>query len=366
MTLFVDIRSRLGDFTLDARFESAGGLTALFGPSGAGKTSLIHIIAGLRRPDAGRVAVDGVVLVDTETGVFIPKHRRRVGYVFQEGRLFPHLTVRQNLLYGAWFKPKGERRGDLNHIVEMLGLSALLRRRPGDLSGGEKQRVAIGRALLAAPRILLMDEPLASLDEARKAEIFPYIERLRDETKTPIIYVSHSVREVARLATSIVMLSEGRVTAAGPAGEVMGRTELFPEGARAEAGALIPATVAGHDAEFGLTRLDSAAGALTVPRLDLGIGAPVRARVRARDVMIALDRPENMSALNVLAGTVAGFGAAEGPVIDVRLDCNGQALTARITRRSVSALDLTPGRPVFAVIKSITFDDRSLSQAPGG
>src|SRR5256886_3586772 len=221
--LSVAVEHRLGDFRLHAAFDSAGGLTALFGRSGSGKTSLVNAIAGLIRPGRGRIVVDGAVLTDTTAGVSVPAHRRRIGYVFQEGRLFPHLTVRQNLLYGRWFAPAAERGGRLDDIVALLGIEALLGRRPALLSGGEKQRVAIGRALLANPRLLLMDEPLASLDEARKSEILPYIERLRDESGVPIVYVSHQVGEVARLATTMVVLTEGRVAAVGPAAAIMGR-----------------------------------------------------------------------------------------------------------------------------------------------
>ena len=230
--LSVAVHHRLGNFVLDAAFDSAGGLTALFGPSGAGKTSLINAIAGLLRPDHGKIVVDGAVLTDTERGVFLPARKRRIGYVFQEGRLFPHLTVRQNLLYGRWFAPPMERKGgapgEVDHVIELLGIGALLQRRPAHLSGGEKQRVAIGRALLARPRLLVMDEPLASLDEARKTEILPYIERLRDEARVPIIYVSHQIAEVTRLATTLVVLSEGRVAAVGPTARIMGRIDLFP------------------------------------------------------------------------------------------------------------------------------------------
>ncbi len=196
----------------------------------------------------------------------MPKHRRRIGYVFQEGRLFPHLTVRQNMLYGRWFTPAAERHGDFDHVVELLGIAGLLDRRPSGLSGGEKQRVAIGRALLASPRLLLMDEPLASLDEARKGEILPYIERLRDETQTPIIYVSHSVPEVARLATTMVLLSQGKVAASGPVADVMSRLDLFPLTGRHEAGAVLDMEIAAHDIRYELTTLRSAAGTLRVPR----------------------------------------------------------------------------------------------------
>jgi molybdate transport system ATP-binding protein len=290
----------------------------------------------------------------------VPQHRRRIGYVFQEGRLFPHLTVRQNLLYGRWFAGGGETAGDLDRVIDLLGIGSLLERRPGRLSGGEKQRVAIGRALLAHPRLLLMDEPLASLDEQRKAEILPYIERLRDESKVPIVYVSHSIPEVARLATTVVLLSEGSVAAVGPTSEIMQRVDLFPLTGRAEAGAVIEATVQRHDNRFGLTEATSRAGCWTLHRLDAPVGARLRLRVRARDVMLARTRPADLSALNVLPGIVAAIGAADGPIVEVRVDCNGEALIARLTRYSVERLSLAPGTPVFALIKSVALDRRSL------
>ena len=361
--LSVQIRHRLGDFVLDAAFDSAGGLTALFGRSGAGKTSLINAIAGLLRPDRGRITLDGRALTDTERGLFVPPPRRRIGYVFQEGRLFPHLTVRQNLLYGGWFAPRREPPAAIARIVDLLGIGALLQRRPANLSGGEKQRVAIGRALLARPRLLVMDEPLASLDEERKGEILPYIERLRDEAAVPIVYVSHQVAEVTRLATTMVVLSEGRVAAIGSPAEIMGRIDLFPLTGRAEAGALLATTVAAHDPAFGLTTLRAAAGDLRVPYLDLPVGAALRVRIRARDVMIGLQPPAGLSALNVLPGIVAELGRADGPIIEIRLDCAGEPLIARLTRRSVEGLGLAPGRQVYAVIKSIAFDHHAFAGA---
>ena len=359
--LSIAVAHRFAGFALDAAFDSSAGLTALFGRSGAGKTTLINAIAGLLRPDRGHIAVDGEVLTDTERGLFVPARRRRIGYVFQEGRLFPHLTVRQNLLYGRWFAPKAARPRQIDDVIDMLGVGALLGRRPANLSGGEKQRVAIGRALLAGPRLLVMDEPLASLDEARKTEILPYIERLRDAAGVPIVYVSHQVAEVARLATTLVVLSEGRVAAIGPAAQIMGRIDLFPLTGRAEAGAILATRVAGHDPEFGLTTLRAAAGELRVPHLDLPIGAALRVRIRARDVMIALEPPAALSALNVLPGTVAEIGPADGAIVEMRLDCAGEALVARLTRRSVETLGLAPGRPVYAVIKSIAFDHHALA-----
>ena len=366
MTVLVDIDHRQGAFSLKASFASSGRLTALFGPSGSGKSSLISLIAGLTRPDRGRIEVDGRVLVDTEAGVFVPKYKRRIGMVFQEALLFPHMSVAHNLRYGRWFTPPVERYAHMDAVVDLLGIEALLDRRPGKLSGGEKQRVAIGRALLASPRLLLMDEPLASLDDARKAEILPYIERLRDETKIPIVYVSHSVAEVARLASEVVMLSEGQVVASGPTGEVMQRLDLLPAGERSEGGAVLETVVARHDEAFGMTVLGSSAGEIRVPRLPMALGAPVRLRIRARDVMVATLEPKGLSALNVLAGKVAAIEPGEGAAVLVRIDCNGAVVMARITRQSRQALELEIGRRVFAVVKTVSFDNANTAAGPRG
>ena len=219
--LLVDVEHEQGAFRLTAGFAAPAGVTALFGRSGSGKTTLVRIIGGLVRPRRGRVVVAGETLVDTARGIAVPPHRRRIGYVFQEGRLFPHLTVRQNLLFGRWFAPRREPGTEPGAIVDLLGIGHILNRRPGALSGGEAQRVAIGRALLAKPRLLLMDEPLAALDDARKAEILPFIARLRDEARVPIVYVSHARAEVARLADTVVLIEDGRVTAAGPAAGIL-------------------------------------------------------------------------------------------------------------------------------------------------
>lgn len=356
MTIAVDIAHRQGTFELEASFASSGRLTALFGPSGSGKSSLISVIAGLTRPDRGRVEVDGRVLIDTKAGIFIPMHKRRIGMVFQEALLFPHMSVAHNLRFGRWFTPAAEHYADFDAVVELLGIGALLERRPGKLSGGEKQRVAIGRALLASPKLLLMDEPLASLDDARKAEILPYIERLRDETKIPIVYVSHSIAEVARLASDVVVLAEGKVMACGAAGEIMRRLDLLPAQERGEGGALLEATVERHDETFDMTVLASKAGEVRVSRLDMAAGAPVRLRIRARDVMIATVRPEGLSALNVLPGKIEAIEPGEGMAVTVRIDCNGAAVMARITQKSRQALDLEVGRQVFAVVKTVSFD----------
>jgi molybdate transport system ATP-binding protein len=357
----VDVQHRLGSFELKAQFVSEGRVTALFGRSGSGKTSLVNIIGGLIRPDHAHISLDGDVIVDTKHKIFVPKHRRRIGYVFQEGRLFPHLTVRQNLLYGWWFTPAAKRLGQLAQIVALLGIGHLLDRRPRSLSGGEKQRVAIGRALLATPRLLLMDEPLASLDEARKAEILPYLERLYDETKVPIIYVSHSVPEVARLASTMVVMTDGRVVATGPTADIMARLDLVPFTNLVEAGAVLEAEVLEHDEQFDLTVLGLCGGRLWVPRLnERSLGTKVRVHIRARDVMISTRRPEGLSALNVLRGVVAELGPQCGPILDLRLDCGGQAILARLTQRSVESLGLSQGTSVYAVIKTVGFDRQTL------
>ena len=365
MTVAVDIAHRLGAFDLEARFESDGRLVALFGHSGSGKTSLVNLIGGLARPETGRIAVDGRVLVDVEAGVFVPAHKRRIGYVFQDARLFPHMSVAQNLRYGRFFAPAADRYADFDAVVSLLGIEPLLDRRPGRLSGGEKQRVAIGRALLASPRLILMDEPLASLDEARKAEILPYIETLRDEAGIPIVYVSHSIAEVARLATDVVALSGGRVAACGPAAQVLPRLDLSATGERDGESALIELAMATPDDGYGLSLLRSAAGGeWRLPRVDAPAGARLRVRIRARDVMLATQRPQGVSALNVLRVRIGAIAEGDGPQALVRLDHGGDALVARVTRRSVATLGLTPGREVFAIVKTVTFDPATSAPAP--
>ncbi|MDX8511618.1 molybdenum ABC transporter ATP-binding protein [Mesorhizobium captivum] len=356
MTIVVDISHRLGDFAIEANFESAGRLTALFGPSGSGKSTLINLIAGLIRPEKGRIAVDGRVLVDTAAGIFVPMHKRRIGMVFQDARLFPHMSVAGNLRYGRWFTPPSERYANMDAVVDLLGIGHLLDRRPAKLSGGEKQRVAIGRALLASPKLLLMDEPLASLDEARKAEILPYIERLRDETRIPIVYVSHSIAEVARLASDVVVLSQGKVAAFGQTDAIMQRLDLLPAEERGEGGAVLDTRVLRHDEAFGMTVLGSPAGEIRIPRIARPAGAPVRLRIRARDVMIATEQPAGLSALNILAGTIAAVRPGIGPTVEIAIDCNGATVLARITEQSKQSLRLALGRKVFAVIKTVSFD----------
>ena len=355
MSLLVDVHHLQGDFALDAAFESGGRLTALFGPSGSGKSTLINVIGGLIRPRRAKIIADGRVLVDTGRRLFAPAHRRRVGYVFQDARLFPHLSVRSNLSYGRWFAPRAERGADFDVVVTLLDIAPLLERRPASLSGGEKQRVAIGRALLASPRLILMDEPLASLDEARKAEILPYIERLRDEARVPIVYVSHSVAEVARLATDIAVLKAGRLQAFGPTADILARLDLLSE-EPGEGGAVLEMAVREHDRAFSMTVLRSPVGEIHIPAVNAPLGSRMRVRLRARDVMIATERPRGLSALNVLSGAIAAIAPVSDSALDVRLDCGGQPVVARITRLSAERLRLVPGQQVFAVIKTVSVD----------
>jgi molybdate transport system ATP-binding protein len=363
MTIVVDVEKRLGDFSLAARFQSEGRVTALFGRSGAGKTTLVNLIAGLIRPDGGRIIVDGEALNDTARGIFVPAHRRRIGYVFQEGRLFPHMSVRSNLLYGRRLSPRGGRWGSLEATVDLLGIGHLLSRRPSGLSGGEKQRVALGRALLASPRLLLLDEPLAALDEARKADLLPYIERLRDEMQLPIVYVSHSIEEVARIADTMVVLADGKAVATGPVGDILARADLRPYTGQAEASVILTATVVAGDTGGGVTHLDHPAGRMSVPGLRLPPGSAVRLRIRARDVAIAVGEPGRLSIRNRLAATVTTITPDQSPMVEVRLDAGGDTVIASITHEAALALGLRQGMPVVALIKSAAFDRMSLGPA---
>ena len=355
MTLSVAVEHEQGAFHLDARFECGEGVTALFGQSGAGKSTIVNAIAGLLRPRQGRISLNGEVLFSANRGIHVPARKRRFGYVFQEGRLFPHLTVRQNLVYARLFGARITA-GEFNHIVELLGLGDLQERRPAQLSGGEKQRVAIGRALLAQPRLLLLDEPLASLDGHRRNEILQYIELMRDEVRIPIIYVSHSVEEVVRLAATVVVVSAGKVAATGEVEAIMGRPDLRTAAGLFEGGTVIEARVTGQDMQYELATLAFDGGVLTVTNLDALLGEPVRVRIRARDVSIALEAPRGISIQNVLRGRITVIGPARSGVVDVTIAVGAVVLRSRITQRAVEQLALAPGLGVHALIKAVSLD----------
>ncbi|MVO16309.1 molybdenum ABC transporter ATP-binding protein [Parasedimentitalea huanghaiensis] len=353
MSLSVDIRHTLGDLVVEVAFEAPGGITALFGQSGSGKTTVINAVAGLLTPQSGRIALHSSVLFDHTHRTNVAPYRRRLGYVFQDARLFPHLTVLGNLTYGSRFAPRDNAGPALEDVTDMLGITSLLNRRPGGLSGGEKQRVAIGRALLSHPRMLLMDEPLAALDTNRKEEILPYLEQLRDVTGLPILYVSHSVAEVARLADTVVVLDQGRVAQVGPTEHVFSDPGMVRQLGLREAGAVLPATVTTHHTD-GLTELAVSGGTLMLPQVDLPTGASTRVRILAQDVILSRERPVGLSALNILSATVTEIRAGGGPGVVVQLQCGQDHLLARITRRSAQALGLAAGVSCHAVIKSVS------------
>jgi molybdate transport system ATP-binding protein len=351
--LEIRLKHQQGNFRLDAAFQGAeSGVTALYGPSGAGKTSIVNMVAGLLKPDIGRIAVNGLCLFDSVKHIDLPPEKRRIGYVFQDGRLLPHLSVRSNLTYGMRRTPVDRRFIKFDAVVDLLGIAHLLQRRPSRLSGGEKQRVAIGRALLTSPAMLLMDEPLASLDAARKAEVLPFIMRLGREFAIPILYVSHALDEILNLATRMVMIQEGRVLADGDLDDLLSRSDLQPHFGRTETESVISTVVDDPQDAFGLTRLRFGDRILKVLRIEAAKGEPVRVRIPARHVAIALEPPGQTSFQNIFPGEIREILDHGGPFVDVRLNI-GRSLWARITRQSLLELNLRPGQPVFALIKSV-------------
>ena len=353
MGISVDIQHAFRGFSLDVRFEAHAGVTALFGRSGSGKTTLINAIAGLLTPQSGRIVVGDRVLFDRDAGINVPVHKRGIGYVFQEPRLFPHLSVARNLRYGMRFRTSGAAALGFDHVVDLLGLSTLIDRAPAGLSGGEKQRVAIGRALLSSPDILLMDEPLAALDAPRKAEILPFLARLRDEVAVPIVYVSHSMGEVARLASHMVMLKDGAVITQGHTEAVLSDPEMVPWVGVRSAGSVLSARLDAQEPD-GLSRLAISGGVLYMPKVAGDIGAQVRVRVMAQDVMLSLSEPSDMSALNILRCRVLSIRKGDGPGAIVQLECGTDRLLARVTRRSVARLALDTGSQCYAVLKTVS------------
>ena len=344
-------------FALDVALDLPGrGVSALFGHSGSGKTSCLRCFAGLDQPRTGYLQVNGEVWQDSARGIFVPAHQRAVGYVFQDANLFAHLSVRGNLLYGFKRIPAAQRRVALDQAVELLGIGHLLERMPGHLSGGEQQRVGIARALLTSPRLLLMDEPLASLDLKRKREVLPYLERLHAELEIPIVYVSHSPDEVARLADHLVVLDEGKVTASGPLKETLLRADL-PFVFEDDAEAVVDGVVSGHDAAYGLLALHLSGSAITVqlPHAALPVGQAVRIKIMARDVSLSLQQAEQSSVLNLLPAQVLDWiTVAEQAHVLVRVQVGGEQLMARITRYSFDRLNIQPGLSLWVQVKSMS------------
>ncbi|MEL6572152.1 MAG: molybdenum ABC transporter ATP-binding protein [Pseudomonadota bacterium] len=340
LMLEVDIRAQLGALHLNVRFQVPSGVTVLFGASGAGKTSVVNAIAGLLRPDAGRIALGGRVLFDGATQVL--PHRRKVGYVFQDARLFPHMTVEQNLAYGG--------RHRFDDLVELLGLRGLLARRPAGLSGGEKQRVALARALMSAPDVLLLDEPLAALDGPRKAEVLPYLQALARSAGVPVVYVTHAMAEVIQLADRIVIMDAGSVAMQGLLEAVLADPASARFFAKRDGGAILPCTVARHDA--GVTVLASAAGEVLLPGTLGTIGGPMRLSVPAQDVILSKVPLEGQSALNMLEAKITEIGPLPNGNLAVSLMAGAAPLWAEVTPMSVAKLGLAPGQVVHAVFKA--------------
>lgn len=341
------------DFSLDVALDLPGrGVTAFFGTSGSGKTTLLRCIAGLERARVGRLEINGEVWQDDARKIFMPVHRRPLAYVFQEASLFAHLDVRRNLDYGLRRVPAAQRRVSLDQAIELLGIAPLMQRQTGTLSGGERQRVAMARALATSPQLLLMDEPLASLDIQRKADVLPYLERLHDELDIPILYVSHAPDEVARLADHLVLMAAGRVTAVGPTRELMTRLDL-PLAHGDAAAAVIEATVTHLEPAWHLSHLAFSGGSISLPSQALLPGQRVRVRVQARDVSLTLQRQEGSSVLNSIAATVTGLSPDSPGQLMVSLDAGGSTLLARITQKSAQVLQLQPGSAVYAQVKGV-------------
>ncbi|MCK9397797.1 MAG: molybdenum ABC transporter ATP-binding protein [Methylobacter sp.] len=340
-----------GDFKLDVDLQLPGaGITVLFGPSGSGKTTLLRCIAGLQRAPQGLLEIDGSIWQDSERGLFLPTHKRSLGYVFQEANLFPHLTVLDNLHYGLKRIKHNSGKVKLEQTLDLLGIGHLMQRMPGHLSGGERQRVAIARALALNPEVLLMDEPLASLDFKRKQEILPFLSRLHQQLDIPVLYVTHSQQEVAQLADHLVIMDEGRVLATGALAETLSRIDL-PLAQDREAATVWSCRIAEHEPDYHLTRVAFSGGSLSLPMVDAEAGTPLRVQICARDVSIALEAPISTSILNVLPATITGIADGHSGQNVVQLQVGNQPLLAHITSKSALLLDLQTGMPVYAQIK---------------
>jgi molybdate transport system ATP-binding protein len=354
MTLQIGIQKQQGEFSLDLDISAGDGVTALFGRSGAGKSTVIKAIAGLVTPDSGHIQLGDQVLFDAASRTNLPAHKRRIGLVFQDARLFPHLSVLKNLLYGARFSDGSVKRADAVAMAELLGLDGLLSRKPSGLSGGEAQRVAIGRALLSKPKLLMMDEPLAGLDQARKADVLALIEKVRDVVGVPILYVSHAREEVLRLANQVAILADGKCVDQGAPDALLG-------GSVTGLARTVRARLVMKNSSDGLSELALAGGRLFVPQVDAPLGWVLQVEIAARDVMLSLHPPQGLSALNVLACQITELrpSGTNPSAVDVMLACGEDSLVAQVTRRSVEQMALQPGLGVYAVIKSVALAQTS-------
>lgn len=360
--LDVAVSHRQGSFDLDATFKFESGLTALIGPSGSGKTTLANIVAGLARPDKGHVTFNGVTWFDAEKGIWVPPHKRNIGYVFQEARLFPNMSVIQNLNYARRFRKVATDKARDSRLIELLGIGHLLDRKPDRLSGGEKSRVAIGRALFSAPDLLIMDEPLSALDPARKAEIFPHLEYIRDETGIPVLYVSHLMEEVARLATGAIAIEKGCIIASGSPADVLGSQATLP--ATIAAGSFIQAGITEILADEGLMKAVSPAGTLFLKIADADIGDTVRVHIPATEITLARGVPESISALNRFSGKVEEI-RQQGGDTEVIVNCGGERILSRVTRRSVQSMGLEMGVEVSLLFKAVAIGRQGLFHRHG-
>lgn len=344
-----------GDFTLDVTVDvPSAGTVALFGRSGCGKTTLTNIVAGLLEPESALIEVAGVTLEDSRARVRVPAEQRRIGYVFQDARLFPHFSVLGNLRYGERRAPPADRQITLDQVVDLLGLGNLLQRRPRDLSGGERQRVALGRALLSQPRLLLLDEPLASLDQARREEVLPYLERLRDELAIPIVFVSHQFDEVLRLATHVVLMNDGRVVAQGAVEQMSLHPELRAIVGTEAVGSVISGSIVAADPHTGLAAIQVGDGTVNVSLHNARPGAQVRVQILARDVILATVPPEGISVRNILPGRIAAIVDDDDDAELVTVDIGGSIVLARVTRAAMRALAMHVGMQIWVLVKAVS------------
>lgn len=361
--LRVAVKKRRGAFLLDAHIElPTPGVVALFGRSGCGKSTLVHVIAGLLAADEGEVVLDDAVLQDTARQLYVPPERRRIGYVFQDARLFPHLSVAANLTYGEK-RAAGRRYVNIDAVADLLALGALMSRRTHQLSGGEKQRVAIGRALLSQPNLLLLDEPLASLDAARRDEVLPYLELLRDQLAVPMVYVSHNFDEVLRLATDVVLMEAGRVIAQGRLSEMSLNKALRSIIGPEAVGAIVDGRVLGRDDASGLTRLKVGQGELMVQAVDAAPGTNLRVQLLARDLIVATQLPQHLSVRNMLAGIITSVTGDDAGSDLIAIDIGNVQIMARVTKAATRELSLKVGLPAWALVKAVSLRGHAISAA---